>query len=81
LLKYWSHTWQKKSTKKNQNFDTLNPQLVQSFSMPRYTEKTGGLPCHQMPAANLLGRHPADQQDSEGNEETDTQFQTPTKQR
>jgi hypothetical protein len=40
LLRYWSHTWQKKNTKKNQNSDTLNPQPVQSFSTPCYTEKT-----------------------------------------
>jgi hypothetical protein len=62
LLRHWSHNWQKKSTKRNQGFDTLNPQPVQSFSMPCYMEKTGGLLCHQMPAPNLLGRHPADKQ-------------------
>jgi hypothetical protein len=56
LLRRWSHTWQKKNTKKNQNFDTLNPQPVQDFSTPHYTEKTGGLPCHQKPAPNLLER-------------------------
>jgi hypothetical protein len=39
------------------NSDTLNPQPVKSFSMPHYTEKTGGLPCHQTPAPNLLGRY------------------------
>jgi hypothetical protein len=27
-----------------------------SFSMPHYTEKTGGLPHHQMLAPNLLGK-------------------------
>jgi hypothetical protein len=44
LLRYWSHTWQKKSNKRNQGFDTLNPQPVQSFSAPHYTKKTGGFP-------------------------------------
>jgi hypothetical protein len=58
----WSHTWQKKNTKKNQNFNALNHQPVQSFVMPRYTEKTGGFLCHQMPAPNLLGKHSADQE-------------------
>jgi hypothetical protein len=62
LLRHWSHTWQKKTTKKNQNSNTLNPQPVKSFSTPCYSEKTGGLPHHQTPAPNLLGRHPADQQ-------------------
>jgi hypothetical protein len=33
----------KKKRKKKQNPETLNPQLVKSFSMPNYTEKTGGL--------------------------------------
>jgi hypothetical protein len=61
LLRHWSHTWKKKNTKKNQNFDTLNHQPIQSFSMPRYTEKTGGLLHHQMPAPNLLQKHLADQ--------------------
>jgi hypothetical protein len=42
LLRCCNHTWQKKSTKKNQNFDTLNHQPVQSFSMPHYTEKQEG---------------------------------------
>jgi hypothetical protein len=56
LLRHWSHTQQKKTTKKNQNSDTLNPQSVQSFSMPCHTEKTGGLPHCQMPAPYLLGR-------------------------
>jgi hypothetical protein len=45
-----------KNTKKNQNFDTLNPQPVQSFSSTHYTEKTRGFPHHQRPAPNLLGR-------------------------
>jgi hypothetical protein len=31
-----------KNTKKNQNFDTLNPQPLQSFSIPSYTEKQEG---------------------------------------
>jgi hypothetical protein len=56
LLRNWSHTWQKKATKKNQNSDTLNPQPVQSFSTPHYAEKTGGLLCCQRLAPNLLGR-------------------------
>jgi hypothetical protein len=43
-------------------FDTLNSELVESFFMPHYTEKTGGLPHHQTLAPNLLGRHLADQQ-------------------
>jgi hypothetical protein len=51
-----------KSTKKNKNFDTMNSQPIQSFSMPCYPEKTGGLLCHQTLAPNLLARHPADQQ-------------------
>jgi hypothetical protein len=51
-----------KTTKRNQGFHTLNPQPMQSFSVPYYTEKTGGLLCHQTPAPNLLGRHPAEQQ-------------------
>jgi hypothetical protein len=38
------------------------PQACKNFLMPYYTEKTGGLLCHQMLAPNLLGRHPADQQ-------------------
>jgi hypothetical protein len=45
-----------KTSKKNKNSDTLNLQPVQSFATPHYTEKTGELPCHQMPASNLLGR-------------------------
>jgi hypothetical protein len=51
-----------KNTKRNQGFNTLNPQPVQNFSAPCYTEKTGGLQGCQTPAPNLLGRHPADQQ-------------------
>jgi hypothetical protein len=35
---------------------------MESFSTPRYIEKTGRLPHHQMPAPNLLRRHVADQQ-------------------
>jgi hypothetical protein len=42
LLRCWSHTWQKKNTKKKQNSDTPNPQPIQSFSTPCDTEKTGG---------------------------------------
>jgi hypothetical protein len=56
LMRHWSHTWQEKNTKKKQNSETPNPQSVQSFSMPCYTEKPGGLPCHQMLAPNQLGR-------------------------
>jgi hypothetical protein len=57
FLRRWSHTWQKKTTKNNQNSDTLNPQPIQSFSTPHYIEKRGGLLCCQMLAPNLLGRH------------------------
>jgi hypothetical protein len=57
FLRCWSHTWQKKTTKKKQNFDTLNSQPIQSFSMPHCTKKTGGLPCCQMQAPNLPGRN------------------------
>jgi hypothetical protein len=56
LLRCWSHTWQNKSTKKNQNVDTLNLQPIQSFSTPHYTEKTGGFLLLQTTAPNLLGR-------------------------
>jgi hypothetical protein len=42
--------------KKNQKEETKlwnpEPQSVKSFSMPRYTEKTGGLQHHQMVAPN-----------------------------
>jgi hypothetical protein len=55
LLRHWSHIWQNKITKKKQNSDTLNIQTIKNFSTPHYTEKTGGLPHHQMPAPNLLG--------------------------
>jgi hypothetical protein len=48
---------EKKTTKKKQNSDTPNPQPTQSFSMPHYNKKPGGLPHHQMLAPNLLGRH------------------------
>jgi hypothetical protein len=37
------HLAEKKNTKKKQDSDMLNPQPIQSFSTPRYTEKTGGL--------------------------------------
>jgi hypothetical protein len=46
----------KKKKKKKQNSKTLNPQLVKIFSMPWYTEKTGGLQYCQMPAPNLPRR-------------------------
>jgi hypothetical protein len=62
LLKCWSYTWQKKSTKKNQNFNTLNLQPVQSFSTSHYIEKTGGLQHHQMLDPYLLWRHLTGQQ-------------------
>jgi hypothetical protein len=57
LLRHLSHTLQKNTTNKNQNFSTSNPQPVQSFSMPGYIEKTGGLPSHQTLDPNLIGRH------------------------
>jgi hypothetical protein len=44
-----------KNKKKKQNSDIQNPQSVQSFSTPRYTEKTGGLPHCQTLAPNRLG--------------------------
>jgi hypothetical protein len=62
LLRHKNHNWQKKTTKKNQNFDTLNTQPIQNFFTPHYTEKMGGLPHHQTLTPNLLGRHLADQQ-------------------
>jgi hypothetical protein len=46
----------KTNKKKKQNSKTLNPTPIKSFSMPRYIEKTGGLPHCQMPATNLLRR-------------------------
>jgi hypothetical protein len=52
------HLSEKKiNTKKKQSSNTLNPQTIQTFCMPHYTEKTGGLSHHQTPAPNLLGRH------------------------
>jgi hypothetical protein len=45
-----------KKKKKKQNSKTLNPQLVKIFSMPWYTEKTGGLQYCQMQAPNLPRR-------------------------
>jgi hypothetical protein len=45
-----------KTTNKKQNSNTLNPQHAHTFSMPRYTEKPGGLLHHQMLAPNLHGR-------------------------
>jgi hypothetical protein len=56
---------QKKSTKKNQNINTLNHQPILSFSTPCYTEKTGGLSLCQTLALYLLGRHPAGQKTRE----------------
>jgi hypothetical protein len=47
----------KKTTKNKKNSNTPNAQPIQILSMPRYNKKTGGLPHHQMPAPNLLGRH------------------------
>jgi hypothetical protein len=49
-------TWQKKTNKKKQNSNNPNPQPIQSFYMPRYTEKTRGFPCCQMPVPNMLER-------------------------
>jgi hypothetical protein len=46
-----------KTTKKKKNSDTLSPQPAHSLFPPRYTEKPGGLPHHQMLASNLPGRH------------------------
>jgi hypothetical protein len=66
ILSCWSHTWQKKNKKKKPNSETLNPQPVQSFSMPHYTEKTGGLPHHQMLAPNLLRKLRQTGLDAEG---------------
>jgi hypothetical protein len=56
LLRCWSHTWQRKTTKKKQKSDTPNSQSTKSFSMPHYTVKEGGLPHWQRLAPNLLGR-------------------------
>jgi hypothetical protein len=55
------NTKRKPKKKKKQNFKTLNPQPIKSFSTPRYTEKTGGFQHHQMPAPTCLGD--ADKQD------------------
>jgi hypothetical protein len=46
----------KKPIKNKQNSNNMNSQPIQNFSMPRCTEKTGGFPCCQMLAPNLLGR-------------------------
>jgi hypothetical protein len=46
----------KKTKKKKQNSETLNLQPIKSFSMPCYTEKTGGFLHCQMPAPNLPRR-------------------------
>jgi hypothetical protein len=56
ILFCWSHTWQKKTQRKKQNSETLNPQAIQSFSTPCYTEKAGGLQHHQMLAPKLHRR-------------------------
>jgi hypothetical protein len=56
LLRYWSNPWQKKNTKKKQHSDPPNPQCIESFSMPHYTEKPGGPWCCQTLAPNLLRR-------------------------
>jgi hypothetical protein len=46
-----------KTTKNKQNSDTPNSQPAQSFSIPRYTEKPGGLLHCQKLTPNLLERH------------------------
>jgi hypothetical protein len=51
----------KKKKKKKQNSKTLNTQPIQGFSMPHYTEKTGGLQHCQTPAPTCLGN--PDEQD------------------
>jgi hypothetical protein len=56
MMRCWSHTWQKKTTKKKQISETSHPQPAQSFSTPHYTENPGELPCHQTLAPNLLGK-------------------------
>jgi hypothetical protein len=61
LLRPWSPTWKKKTTKRNQGFDTLNTSPYKA-SLCHITQKSGGLPCCQMLAPNLLARHPADQE-------------------
>jgi hypothetical protein len=55
LLRCWSHTWQKKTTKNKQKSNTPNPQPAKSFSTPCYTEKQG-LPHCQTLAPNLPER-------------------------
>jgi hypothetical protein len=55
-----------KKKKKKQNTKTLNPQPVQSFTMPHYSEKIGGLLHHHMPAPNLLRRCRQTGLDAEG---------------
>jgi hypothetical protein len=79
LLRCWSNTWQKKNTKKKQNSHTPNPQHVQSFSTPRYTEKTGGMPCLHTPVPNLFGGCRPTVRDSEGNKENGYQVPDPNK--
>jgi hypothetical protein len=51
-----------KKKQEESKLHTLNLHPIQSFSIPCYTEKTGGLPHCQSPASNLLWRHPAEQQ-------------------
>jgi hypothetical protein len=46
----------RKTIKKKQTHKPPNPQATQSFSMPHYMEKKGGLLCHKTSAPNLLGR-------------------------
>jgi hypothetical protein len=46
----------KKKKKKKQNTETLKPQPIKNFSMPHYTEKTGGHQHCQMPAPILPRR-------------------------
>jgi hypothetical protein len=57
LLRCWSHTWRKWSTKENQNFYTL---ACKNFSMACCTERTDEL-LPLPPAPNLHMRHLADQ--------------------
>jgi hypothetical protein len=47
---------EKKNKKKKQNSETMNTQPVKSFSMPHYTEKTGGPQHCKTPAPNLHRR-------------------------
>jgi hypothetical protein len=47
---------EEKNHQEEAKLDILNPQHTQSFSTPHYTEKPGGLLCHQMLVPNLAGR-------------------------